>query len=136
MKNELYCYATSLKDKGLQKIPSICFGILLSIFLVPILLTNIIVGLVLPCAFILLYFVIRKETNLYSKELLRIALYLLFLGIEFSVLTEIQYNITVPLIVAIGISLISYEIIFLVNIRMKAYSTRNLKKEFRWILFL
>ena len=127
MRNELYCYATSLKDKSLQKIPSICFWILLTIFLVPILLTNMIVGLILPFAFILLNLVIRKETNLYSKELLRIALYLLFLGIEFSVLTEFQYNITVPLIASIGMSLIAYESVFAVNIRRKAYSGSNLK---------
>lgn len=128
MKNELYCYATSLKNKGLQKIPSLCFLVLLSMFIVPLLLTNIILGLLLTCAFVLLCIVIKKETDMYSRELLRIAIYFIFLGIEFSTLTGIQYNITFPLILAITVSLIAYEIIFLINVRRKTYSTSNLKK--------
>ena len=101
MKKELYCYATSLKDNGLQKIPSFCFWVLLSIFLIPLILENIVLGLILTCAFILLSIIIKKETTMYGRELLRIAISFLFLGIEFSVLTEIQYNITFPLILAI-----------------------------------
>lgn len=125
MKNELYCYATSLRDKGLQKIPSLCFWILLSIFIVPILLTKLILGLILPCFFILLYFVIRRESDVYNKALLRITLFLLFLGIEFSVLINLQYQVIIPLITAIGVSLVSYEIIFLLNIRRRVYSNGN-----------
>ena len=128
MKKELYCYATSLKDNGLQKIPSFCFWVLLSIFLIPLILENIVLGLILTCAFILLSIIIKKETTMYDRELLRIAISFLFLGIEFSVLTEIQYNITFPLILAITVSLIAYEIIFLINVKRKAYSTSNLKK--------
>ena len=132
MKNELYHYATSFRDKGLEKIPSLCFWILLFIFLVPILLTNMILGLILPCFFILLYFVIRRESDVYNKALLRITLYLLFLGIEFSVLINFQYRIIIPLITAIGVSIISYEIIFFLNIRRRVYSNGNCNKRI-WI---
>lgn len=132
MKNELYCYATSLKDNGLQKIPSFCFWVLLSIFLIPLILENIVLGLILTCAFILLSIIIKKETTMYGRELLRIAISFLFLGIEFSVLTEIQYNITFPLIIAISVSLIAYESIFLINVRRKIYSTPPPKKTI-WI---
>ena len=128
MKNELYCYATSLKNRDLQKIPFFCFLILLAMFMIPLLLTNIILGLFLTCVFIFLSIVIKKETTIYGRELLRLAIYLLFLIIEFCALLIIQYNITFSLIMAITASLISYEIIFLMNVRRKAYSMGTLKK--------
>lgn len=132
MKNELLSYATSLKENGLQRIPSCCFWILLSIFLIPILSSNIMWGLILPCSFVLLYFSIKRESNIYRKDLLRIGLFLLFLGIEFSFLTTIQYECIITSIIAIGVSLISYEILFLVKIQKKVYSSDKHNKSV-WI---
>ncbi len=123
MNNELYSYATSLKDTGLQKIPFLCFWVLLSLFLVPILLSHIIWGLILTCSFVLLYIFIKRESDVYRKNLLRIGLFLLYLGLEFFFLTAIQYRCIITSIIAIGISLILYEITFLVKIRKKVYSS-------------
>ncbi len=122
MKKELYCYATSLKDKGIQEIPAICFWILMSIFLVPIILSNIILGLILPCSFVLLYYFIKCESDRYNRDLLKIGLFLLFLGAEFSILTVMQYRVVFSFVIATVVTLIFYEIIFFVKIRKKIYS--------------
>ena len=132
MKHELYCYATSLKEKGLQKIPTICFLILMSIFLVPIILSNVILGLILPCSFVLLYFLIKRESEQYNRDLLRIGLFLLFLGAEFSILTLTQHRCVISFIIAIVATLISYELLFFIKIKRKTYSNCN-QNESSWI---
>ena len=92
MKTELYHYAMSLDKKNLSNIPNLCVGILLTIFLIPILLSNIWIGILISFAYILSCFRVKKENVKYCKELLNFAIFLLFLGLEFSLLIILRYG--------------------------------------------
>jgi len=122
MKQELHHYAISLRSRNLSNIPIICVWILLAIFLIPLVLSNIVFGLLLLFTYSLLYLCSKKEGDKYNSELLNLGLFLLFLGIEFSALAQIQYRIIVYLVATISIFLISYEILFFIKIKKKMYS--------------
>lgn len=132
MKQELYHYAISLKSKNLSNIPAVCLWILLSIFLVPLILSNIVFGLILFFSYILFYFFSKKEPDKYDRELLSLGLFLLFLGIEFFTLTQIQYNVIVSLVMATLAFLISYELLFSIKVKKKRYSNGNQNKK-AWV---
>jgi len=119
MKKELYCYSKATKDNGLKEIPAI---ILMSIFLLPIILSNIIWGLILPCAFFLLYFFIKRESDIYNRNLLKNGLFLLFLGIEFCSIILILYDVIVFFVITIPFFIIIYEISWIIKIKQKMYS--------------
>lgn len=122
MKQELYHYAVCLKAKILSNFPNVCAWILLTIFLVPLLLSNIWIGLVILCLYLLLYLCSRREIDKYNKELLKCGLFLLFLGIEFSSLLLVQYEKIQSLVITIFASTISYEIFWFIKIKRKMYS--------------
>ena len=128
MKQELYYYATSLDKKGLSKIPNSCLWILLTIFFIPVILSNLIWGGILLFSYILLYFLSRREANQYNRDLLRFGLFLLFLWAEFSFSTLIQYNIAISFVMAMIATLLSYEILFLIKIKRKMYSKEKQNK--------
>lgn len=125
MKTELYHYAMFPNGKKLSDPPKICVWILLSMFLFPILLSIIWIGLVLLALYTFLYLRIRKIKEPYEKALLNWGLFMIFLGIECSLLVIIQCKIIQSLILAIGISLIVYEIAFILKIKLKIYSRKS-----------
>lgn len=127
MNQELYHYAMALKNKNLSNISIICVWILLAIFLIPLLLSNIVLALFLLFTYLTLYFCSKKCVDNYDKELLNVGLFLLFLGIEFSALVLIQYKIFLSLVIALFFCLCAYEIIFFIKIKKKMFSqaTRN-----------
>ena len=122
MKQELYHYAISLKEKNLSNIPIPCLWILLSILLIPIIISKVIIGLVLLFAYLILHVFSQKGNNKYNRELLILGVFLLFLGFEFAALILIQYDITISLIVTVLSMLIAYETIFLIKVKKKLYS--------------
>lgn len=128
MKQELYHYATALKDKNLSNFPIIYSWILLSMFLIPIMLLNIVFGVILFFSYLLLYFLSQKEPEQYNRGLLHLGLFLLFLGLEFSTLIQIKFKEIIPLVVAILVMLIFYEIFFYIKLKKKVYSNENQNK--------
>lgn len=122
MKQELYNYAISLKNKNLSNISIVCVWILLTIFLIPLMLSDIVVGLILLFSYAIFYLCSKKEADRYNRGLLNLGFFLLFLGIEFSALAQIQYKIIIYLITTIVVLLIFYETIFFIKIKKKMYS--------------
>ena len=125
MRENLYCYAASLKNKPLSNIPIVCTWILLAVFLIPLMLFQIIWGMIILFFYVLFYFLIKRERDQYCRGLLNIGLFLLFLGIEFSVLTQFQYKVSVSLFVTIFIFIIAYELFFFISVKKNMYSKRN-----------
>jgi len=134
MKTELYHYAMSLNSKELSetKTPNLCIWILLSVFLIPILISNIWIGLITASSYIVLCLCVKRENDKYGKELLNSGLFMLFLGIEGTFLLIIQYKIIKLLMVTIFILLVVYEIIFAFKIKLKSYSQKDKSKR-TWI---
>ncbi len=129
MKTELYHYAISLESKNLSDIPNLCIWILLSIFLIPTLISNIWIGIIIFFLYIVLYLCVKNENNKYNKVLLNFGLFLLFLGIECSLLVLMQYKIIKSLIMTVFILVVVYEIIFALKIKLKIYSQKVKSKK-------
>ena len=125
MKQELYYYAISLKKFNLANISIVCCWILLSIFLIPLILSNVVLGAILLLVYLFFYFLSKKEFDKYNRELLNFGLFLLFLGIEFFSITIVQYMVIIPFVMTMLIMLISYEILFFIKIIRKRYSKGN-----------
>ena len=132
MKTELYHYAMSLDKKNLSNIPNLCVGILLTIFLIPILLSNIWIGILISFAYVLSYFRVKKENVKYCKELLNFAIFLLFLGLEFSLLIILRYGFIKQITITLFTIMMVYEIVFVLKIKLKMYS-RSDKSSRPWI---
>ncbi len=131
MKQELYHYAISLKKKQLSNIPIICVWILLIIFFIPVFLSNIWIGLVILFSYSLFYFCSKKESDKYSRGLINFGLFILFFGLECSILVIIQYNVIEFLVATIVVLTILYEIFWIVKIIKNMYS-RCVQKKRTW----
>lgn len=129
MKTELYHYAISLNSKNLSDIPHFCIWILLSIFLIPILISNLWIGVIILSLYIVLFSGVKTENDKYNKALLSFGLFLLFLGIECSLLVLMQYKIIKSLIMTVFILVVVYEIIFALKIKLKSYSQKVKSKK-------
>ena len=127
MKEELYCYSTSLKNNQLSNIPIACIWILLFIFLLPILLSNLWIGLTLLFLYLFFYLFSKKEKDEYNKELINLGLFMLFLGLEVSLLLLKQYNVIKSLTLTLFIFTVSYEILWFIKMKKKMYSQRKTK---------
>ena len=128
MKQELYLYAISLKNKNLANISIVCTWFLLLVFLIPLLLANTVLGLIILFSYFILYFLSKKEKERYDRDLVSVGLFLLFLGIEFFALTQIQYRVITPFIVILLSSLVIYEIAFFIKVKKKRYSNKTRNK--------
>ena len=135
MRTELYHYAISLNGKNLSAIPTFCIWFLLFVFLVPILISKIWVGLGIFSLYIVLYFCIKNEDNKNNKALLNFGIFLLFLGLEFSVLLIMQYKVLQELIITTCTFVVVYEIVFAIKIKQKIYSQKP-KVQKRWVKLL
>lgn len=136
MRQELYHYATSLNE-NLSNVPILYMRILLSLFLIPILITNIWIGLGLFTVYIICYFVLSPENNKYIRGLSDVGCFLLFLGTEFSSLLLIQYKVFHLFLIMIPILIVIYEIIFTLKIKLKIYSQKDkVKKTHNSIILL
>lgn len=123
MKQELYYYATSLKNKNLSKASNVCMWILLSIFLLPLILKNISLGLLLFLFYLSCYKASKTQKDKYEGELLNFGSFLLFLGIEFFAGFIIVWPEVLSAFAVVVLAFwISYEIIFLIRIKKKQYS--------------
>lgn len=128
MKQQLYHYALSLKNRKLSNVSTTACWILLAMFLIPLTLLNIWLGVLILLSYFLLYFFSKKEADKYCKELISLGLFLLFLGLEFSALLLTQYNVIIFLAVTILILMIFYEALFFIKIEKKMYSRTMLNK--------
>ncbi len=128
MKQELCHYATSL-DKKLSNVPILYMRILLSLFLVPILISNIWIGLGLLAAYVFCYLILRRENNEYIRGLFDIGCFLLFLGTEFSLAIMMLYKMFNLFIVTLSILMAVSEIIFVLKIKLKIYSQKDKAKK-------
>lgn len=125
MGNELYHYAISLKHKQLSNIPVACMWILLSIFFIPLLLSSFWIGLVILVTYPMLFCYSQKEKDTYKRGLLNLGLFMLFLGLESSLLLLVEYNLTGTLITTIFVFIVSYEIFWCIKLKKKMYSAKK-----------
>ena len=132
MKTELYHYAISLNSKNLSDTPHFCIWILLSIFLIPILILKLWIGVIILSSYIVLCLGVKTENDKYNKALLNYGLFMLFLGIESSILVLMQYKIIKSLIMTVFILVVFYEIIFSLKIKLKIYS-QKVKSKMAWV---
>ena len=135
MKQELYFYAQSLEKKNLSRVPVVCVWILLVIFLIPLVFSNVWISLLLLLSYLFLYSRSKKITDDYNKNLITLGLFLLFLGIEFCALLLFQYRAIVSLTMTILVFTISYEILWFIKISKRMYS-RNTQPKGTWIYIL
>lgn len=124
MKQELYHYTAYLKEKHLEKAPMVWMWIILSIFLLPTILVKIWMGIGIFCVYLILYFCTRKEADKHIYALTNFWLFVLFLGIDFSALLMIEYNVFYTLLITVLVLIVSYEILWLINLHRKAYSRK------------
>lgn len=122
MKHELQQYGLCLKSKNISKFTLGPASFILAMFYIPILLFNIFMGMLLLSLYLFTYFYSRNETDEYNRGLLSFGIFLLFFGIECSVATLINYNVSVFLFTTIIIMTFCYEIIWLLKIKKKMYS--------------
>ncbi len=127
MKQELYHYATCLQPKiqNAQNIPNACIYILLTIFSLPLLFTNFFLWAILFVSYVAFALYNKKEKNQYIKTLFQIGTFIAYLGIEISCLLIQTYSVCIPLLCTLGIALLFYEMVFLLNIKQKRYSQKS-----------
>ena len=129
MRQELYLYATSLNKKDLPVFPSICVWIILTIFFVPILLSNILIGLIIVLAYIILYLCSKKESNEYCAFLLNSGIFAVLFGVESYTLIILRYSTIRLLTITIFVFFITYEFFWILKIKLKMYSRNSKNKK-------
>ena len=123
MKNELYFYAASLKCVEFKSGTYFLICFLLLVFMLPIFITTPFYGLILLATYILVFFLVQKDKE--KRGILSLALFLLYLGLECSVLVTTIYRMTVLCFFMIGFLGIGYEILWLIQLKKKIYSKKQ-----------
>lgn len=131
MKNELHYYVMSLADKELFNIPNSCLWLILSMFLIPILIYETWIGLVIILSYTILYSYAKKQVSKYYSTLLTLGHFLMFLGVECSILILFQYAVAIHLIITAFLLMLSYEIIWIIKLSFRMYS-KNTKQKSLW----
>ena len=130
MKQELFLYAVSCKERSNNYIPTACFIVILAIFSAPIIKLNLIFWAVLTVLYTLIQlYNSKKIKQQYMKTLFQLGAFMGFLGIEIAYLFVTIYPVIIELIICTIVMIFSYEVGFWIKIKLKQYSNPRREKK-------